>query len=107
MAEAYSLPFARINPKLSDPKVIDVLPEDFLEKQCVLPLFLMKGTLALAVHEPTNVFVREEVERMTGHSVQLVAAATKNIVATLRRDGLNKVKAKITTIKELFDASAI
>ena len=68
MAEAYSLPFARINPKLSDPKVIDVLPEDFLEKQCVLPLFLMKGTLALAVHEPTNVFVREEARwKMVHH----------------------------------------
>ena len=38
-----------------------MLPEDFLEKQCVLPLFLVKGTLALDVHEPDNVFVREEV----------------------------------------------
>ena len=83
------------------------MPEDFLEKQCVLPLFLVKGTLSLAVHEPDNVFVREEVEWITGHSVQLVAATTKDIVATLRRDGLNKVKAGTTAIEELFDASAI
>ena len=44
---------------------------------------------------------------MTGHSVQLVAATTKDIVATLRQDGLNKVKAGTTAIEELFDASAI
>lgn len=83
LAEAYGVPFAHVGPKIADPKVIELLPRDFLEKQCVLPLFLVHGKLTLAVHEPANVFVLEEVERLTGHNVQVVAAPAKDILATL------------------------
>lgn len=83
LAEAYGVPFAHVGPKVADPTVIELLPRDFLEKQCVLPLFLVQSKLTLAVHEPANVFVIEEVERLTGHSVQVVAAPAKDIIATL------------------------
>lgn len=83
LAGAYDVPFARVNTKLADPKVIEILPRDFMEKQCVLPLFLVGGKLTLAVHEPANVFLVEEVERLSGHSVQVVAATAKDIETTL------------------------
>ncbi|MEX1016474.1 MAG: GspE/PulE family protein [Phycisphaeraceae bacterium] len=83
LAEAYGIPFARIHPKLADPAIIELLPRDFLEKQTVLPLFLVRDVLTLAVHEPANVFVTEEVERITGHRVQVVAATAKDIHHTL------------------------
>ena len=83
LAETYGVPFARVSPKLADPRVIEVLPRDFLEQQCVLPLFLVSGKLTLAVHEPANVFLIEEVERLTGHSVQVVAAPAHDIASTL------------------------
>ncbi len=82
LARAYGLPFARVTPKLADPKVIELLPRDFLESQGVLPLFLIEGRLTLAMHEPTNVFVIEEVERLTGCTVQVVAATHEDIERT-------------------------
>lgn len=84
LAQAYGVPFARISPRLADPKVVEVLPREFLEKHCVLPLFLVEGKLTIAVHELSNVFLLEEVERMTGHSVQVVAATARDIQATLQ-----------------------
>src|SRR5438270_1575412 len=48
LAQAYGVPYARISPKVTDPKVIAILPKDFLEKHCVLPLFLVEGTLTVA-----------------------------------------------------------
>ena len=39
LAEASHLPFVKINPKLADPNVVDLLPRDFLEQYNVLPLF--------------------------------------------------------------------
>src|SRR5262249_32271536 len=49
LAEAYGVPFARISPRVCDPKAIELLPKDFLEKHQVLPLFLVEGMLTVAV----------------------------------------------------------
>jgi type IV pilus assembly protein PilB len=84
LAQAYGVPYARISPRVADPKVIATLPREFLEKHGVLPLFLVAGTLTVAVPEPANVFLIEEVERISGHEVQVVAATTRDIRATLQ-----------------------
>jgi type IV pilus assembly protein PilB len=84
LAQAYGVPYARISPKVADAKVIPVLPKDFLEKHCVLPLFLVEGVLTVAVSEPANVFLLEELERLSGYQVQLVAATSRDIKATLQ-----------------------
>ncbi len=84
LAQAYGVPYARISPRIADPKAIALLPKDFLEKHQVLPLFLVDGILTIAVPEPANVFLTEEVERVSGHQVQVVAATVKDIKATLQ-----------------------
>ena len=84
LAESLNVPFARITPKLVDPKVIPLFELAFLEKHQILPLFCVNGVLTVAVPEPTNVFLVEEVERVSGLEVQLVAATTKDIRATLQ-----------------------
>src|ERR1700722_8329079 len=84
LASAYGVPYARISPRVADPKVIEILPKEFLEKHQVLPLFLVEGTLTVAVSEPANVFLVEEIERLSGHKVQLVAATVRDIRATLQ-----------------------
>jgi type IV pilus assembly protein PilB len=84
LAQAYGVPYARVSPRIADPKVIAILPKDFLEKHCVLPLYLVDGVLTVAVPEPANVFLLEEVERLSGFTVQLVAATSRDIRATLQ-----------------------
>ncbi|HEY8667321.1 MAG TPA: GspE/PulE family protein [Tepidisphaeraceae bacterium] len=84
LAQAYGVPYARVSPKIADPKVIAVMPKDFLEKHTVLPLFLIEGVLTVAVPEPANVFLLEEIERISGYAVQVVAATTRDIKATLQ-----------------------
>src|SRR6185369_8280680 len=84
LAQAYGVPYARVSPRVADPKVIAVLPKEFLEKHQVLPLFLVEGVLTVAVPEPANVFLLEEIERLSGFQVQVVAATTRDIKATLQ-----------------------
>ncbi|HVT88422.1 MAG TPA: ATPase, T2SS/T4P/T4SS family [Tepidisphaeraceae bacterium] len=84
LANAYGVPYARISPRVCDPKAIGILSKDFLEKHQVLPLFLVEGTLTVAVSEPANVFLLEEIERLCGYKVQLVAATSRDIKATLQ-----------------------
>src|SRR5688572_24794628 len=84
LAQAYGVPYARVSPRIADPKVITVLPKEFLDKHQVLPLFLVEGMLTVAVPEPANVFLVEEIERMSGYQVQVVAATVRDIRATLQ-----------------------
>jgi type IV pilus assembly protein PilB len=100
LAEGYEVPFARISPRLADPRVIDILPREFLEKHCLLPLFKVRNRLALAVNEPANVFLVEEVERLTDCQVIIVCASTKDIRATLEN---HLPSANVFVIDEIFD----
>ena len=81
LAEAYGIPFASDTARLADPKVIEVLPRDFLEEHGVLPMFLVRGVLTVAVSEPANLYLLEEIERRTGHRTQIVAATADDIEA--------------------------
>ncbi|MHC4982546.1 MAG: GspE/PulE family protein [Planctomycetota bacterium] len=83
LAYGYGVPFARISPRIADPKIIDILPREFLEKHSVLPLFKVGDKLTLAVNEPANVFLMEEVGRLTDCEIQVVCATSKDIKATL------------------------
>jgi type IV pilus assembly protein PilB len=103
LAGAYDVPFARIHPKLADPKIIEILPREFLEKQCVMPLFVVNNKLTIAVHEPTNVFVIEEIGRMSGCAVQIVAATAKDIRSTLESHLPN---ANVFVIDDIVDGNS-
>src|SRR4030042_6964490 len=49
LAEAYGVPYAQISPKICDPNIIEILPRDFLEEHCELPLFRVGDVLTIAV----------------------------------------------------------
>ena len=84
LAEAYGVPYAQASPKLCDPKVVEILPREFLEAHIVLPLFKVHDVLTIAVSEPTNVFLIDEIERISGCRVQVVCSTAKDIKATLQ-----------------------
>ncbi|MDD5134189.1 MAG: ATPase, T2SS/T4P/T4SS family [Phycisphaerae bacterium] len=84
LAEAYGVPYAQVSPKICDPNIIEILPREFLGEHCVLPLFRVYDTLTVAVSEPANVFLIDEIERISGCAVQVVCATAKDISATLQ-----------------------
>ena len=100
LAVGYGVPFARITPRITDAKVIDLLPREFLEQHTVLPLFKIRNRLFLAVDEPANVFLIEEVERMTGCEVHIVCATSRDIRATFET---NLPSTNIFVIDDILD----
>ena len=84
LAQAYGVPYAQVGPKICDPNVLEKLPRDFLEEHVVLPLFEVHGVLTTAVSEPANVFLIDEIERISGCKVQIVCSTSKDIKATLQ-----------------------
>jgi type IV pilus assembly protein PilB len=84
LAESYGVPFVTQTARLADPKVVELLPREFIEEHKVLPLFLVRGVLTVAVSEPANLFLVEEIQRITGHETQIVAATANEIETSLR-----------------------
>lgn len=84
LAEAYDVPYAQVSPKICDAKALESLPREFLEEHIILPLFKVRDKLTVAVSEPTNVFLIDEIERLSGCKVQIVCATAKDIKATLQ-----------------------
>ena len=84
LAEVYGVPYAKVSPKICDPKVIEVLPREFIEKHCILPMFLVNSVLTVAMAEPSNLFLIEEIQQLTNASVQVVASTQRDISATMQ-----------------------
>jgi type IV pilus assembly protein PilB len=84
LAQGYGVPYAQVGPKICDPKALEILPREFLEEHIVLPLFKVYDVLTVAVSEPTNVFLMDEIERISGCKIQVVCSTAKDIKATLQ-----------------------
>jgi type IV pilus assembly protein PilB len=83
VAEAYGIPFVRGAARLADPSIVECLPREFVEEHAVLPLFKVRGTLTVAVAEPANLYLVEEIRRVSGCDVQLAVATRDDIESSL------------------------
>jgi type IV pilus assembly protein PilB len=100
LAEAYEVPYAQISPKICDPKILEILPREFLEEHIVLPLFKVGNVLTVALSEPTNVFLMDEIERISGCKIQVVCSTAKDIKATLQ---VHLPAANVFVIDDIID----
>ncbi|MCL2888107.1 MAG: Flp pilus assembly complex ATPase component TadA [Elusimicrobia bacterium] len=60
-----------------------VINERFARENTVLPLFLEEGVLAVALNDPANVFVTDNIKMMTGYDVQPFIASKSQILTAI------------------------
>ncbi len=72
LAIQHRLPWLKVTRKLVDRELLNALPRDFVLQNRVLPMFRVDGTLTVAIDDPTNLWVLDEVARLSGCEVQLV-----------------------------------
>lgn len=101
LAAEYGVPYAKLDVRLYDPKVVELLPREYVEANLVMPLFLVRGNLTLAVSEPSNLFVIDEVRALTSYNVQIVAATAKDI----RRMLTSLPNSKVFVIDDIIEDS--
>jgi type IV pilus assembly protein PilB len=101
LAAEYGVPYAKLEPRLYDPKIVDLLPREYVEANSVLPLFLVRETLTVAVAEPSNVFLIEELRNLTRRQVQIVAATPRDI----RRMITGLPNSKVFVIDDIIENS--
>jgi type IV pilus assembly protein PilB len=101
LAAEYGVPYAKLDQRLCDPRAVELLPREYVEANLVLPLFAVRGMLTLAVPEPSNLFLVDEVRSLTGLDVQIVAASAKDI----RRMIAAQPNSKVFVIDDIIDDS--
>ncbi len=79
LAAVYGVPYAKLETRIADPRIVDCLPRDFIEKNLVFPLFKIRNTLTVAVTEPTNLFLIDELKTQTSLEIQVVATSAKDV----------------------------
>jgi type IV pilus assembly protein PilB len=102
LAEEAGIPFAKIDARLFDPAVVDLLPREYIENNLVLPLFRVRDTLFVATSEPTNPFLAEELRILTHLEIQLVAATARDI----RRAITSLPNSRVFVIDDIIGESA-
>jgi type IV pilus assembly protein PilB len=104
LAAEYGVPYAKLDARLMDPDVVDVLPREYIEENLVLPLFVVRGMLTIAVSEPANLFLIDEIRSLLGKEnlqVQIVAATSKDV----RRMITSLPNSKVFVIDDIIEDS--
>jgi len=70
LEQRHGVPFIDLTTFRVDGDVLSMFPEEFLRNFKVCPLFRSGNTIALAMVEPGEIFVMDEVRRMTGLEVE-------------------------------------
>ncbi len=86
LASAYDIPFTRLEPHFVDATIMGTLPTSFIRSHEVLPLFYVDRVLTVAVNDPTNLYLIEEITEQIDGKVQVVAspaADIQNMIETL------------------------
>lgn len=84
LSKHFSVPYAsRENGILVPEKeqnLQDIIPEKFARENMVIPLFVEEDELAVAVLDPTNVFLLENIKMMSGKQVQPFIASKSQLL---------------------------
>ncbi|MHC4845851.1 MAG: GspE/PulE family protein [Planctomycetota bacterium] len=83
LAHQNGLPFVRLIPGLGDPALSTLLDKDWARSHGVLPLYRLHGELTVAVADPTDVFTRDALRRLTNLKLRLVVAHPDEITKGL------------------------
>jgi type IV pilus assembly protein PilB len=83
LAIQYGVPFARLTRHLVDRSLNEILPAAFMRKHRVAPMFRVEGQLTVAMSDPTNMGLLDELARLTGCEVLPVVAVPSDIETTL------------------------
>lgn len=122
LARQQGLEFVYISEYDISEDILKLLPKTFIEKHNVLPLEFDKktNTLKVAVSDPFNMFILDDIKISTGYNVKPVVASPKDIKENINHlfskkqtsediekiiDGLEKIETSELQLEETIDST--
>ena len=85
LAQQYGVPSVDLGNFEIDPDVIKLVSKDVCEKHCVIPISRSGNTVVVAMSDPSDVFVRDDLAFITRCKVEVVVAPDTAIQAAIDR----------------------
>ncbi len=85
LSQQLDIPFVQLTSYLIDPAVTSVLPEELARRLKVVPLFLVENGLTLAMTDPANLEIIDQVRFKTGCQVNPVIATASDILNAINQ----------------------
>ncbi len=70
LEQKYGVPFVDLTTFRVEPDLLQLFTEEFLRSRKICPLFRSGNTLVLAMVDPTNIYIIDEVRQLTGMDIE-------------------------------------
>ena len=85
LSAQYRVPSVRISKMEIDPNVIKLIPSSLSKKYFIIPINRTGPKLTLAMADPSNIVVIDEIKFMTGFNVEPVVASETEIIDAIKK----------------------
>ncbi len=88
LSKQWGIPAINLNDYKIDPSILKLVPLEIARKYLIIPVARVGATLTIAMSDPSNVFVIDDIKFMTGYNVEAVVAgetAILNAITTYYR----------------------
>ncbi|MGE5307494.1 MAG: GspE/PulE family protein [Deltaproteobacteria bacterium] len=72
LAQQIGVSSFNINDYIIDSEIVKLIPEEFARKYKVMPVFRVESTLTVAMKDPSNVFIIDEMQRLAKMAIEPV-----------------------------------
>ncbi len=98
LSKQWGVPAINLSDYKIDPLILKLIPIEIARKYLIVPVARVGATLTIAMADPSNVFVIDDVKFMTGYNVDVVVSSESSILhaisAYYRSDGDALIPAK-------------
>lgn len=102
ISKQLNIPYIDVGNILFDPEIVTLIPEVFATKNKVIPLFLVDETMTVAISDPLNVYIIDDLSNIVGKKINVAISTEKDIETALRN-----FYAKESTIADAFALEGI
>jgi len=85
LGEQWGVPFIDLSEVEPEPEAIKMVAQDIARRQKVIPISLKTNKLTLAMKNPLDIFIIDEIRLSTGVEVEPMIATEEDIVAAINR----------------------
>ena len=99
IAEIYNVPYIDLSEYVSDPKVLEYVPEDIARKYIVFPVFKIGNVLTVSMADPTDIVAIDQIRLNAEVEVEPCLSSKKDIL-----EAINKHYKATDAIKGIVDS---
>ncbi len=105
LEEELEIPWVDLSSYIPEKEALNLVPEQFVRKYLILPLFIIEGVLTVALSNPLDIFVLESIKKEIGCKLEPVLSSEESIIQAIaqyygERPGAEEKEVKEPPLKE-------